>query len=138
MREKLLVDAGPLIALFDKSDQYHDAALSCIAGLTEIPLTTWPVLTEVCHMLDFHINAQTGFLQWIINGGLEIAVLNHEDILRISHLITKYANVPMDLADASLIVASEHLNTKRILSIDSDFQIFRNRYQEMLVNEFVR
>lgn len=137
MREKLLIDAGPLIALFDKSDQYHHQAVSCIKKLDEIPVITWPVVTEVSYMLDFHIKAQTGFLQWITYGGVEVFPLKPDDIPQITELIEVYSNVPMDLADASLIVVSEHLKTRRILSIDSDFQIFRNRFQNMLANEFL-
>ncbi len=136
MREKLLIDAGPLIALFDKNDQFHKSAIQCIQRLDETPVTTWPVITEVSHMLDFHHKAQIGFLEWITIGGLEIYPLDKHDLPRMIELIENYNNVPMDVADASLLVASEHLGTTRILSIDSDFQIFRNRFRNMLVNEF--
>lgn len=134
--KKLLVDAGPLIALFDKNDHYHEQAITHFKSLREIPVTTWPVLTEVSHMLDFHSDAQAGFLEWVQLGGLEVFPLNGYDIPRVYELVTTYKNVPMDLADASLVVVSEHLNTLRILSIDSDFYIFRNRFKDMLVNEF--
>ncbi len=135
--KKLLVDAGPLIALFDKSDSYHKQALDHFRILNEIPVTTWPVITEVSHMLGFHIDAQTGFLEWIDLGGLEIFSLSSLDIARILELTRKYSNVPMDLADASMVVVSEHLQTQRILSVDTDFYIFSNRFKDMLINEFV-
>jgi len=61
--------------------------------------------------------------------------LLEDDIDRIIELTTKYRDVPLDLADASLVVISEYLNTNRILSIDSDFLIFRNRFKDYLVNE---
>jgi predicted nucleic acid-binding protein len=133
--KKLLVDAGPLIALFDGNDQHHDRIVNQLERFDELLTTTWPVITEVSHMLDFSIQAQLDFLEWIQIGGLELISLDHAEIARIRSLMEKYDNVPLDIADASLIVASEHLRTNRILSIDSDFQVFRNRYKNMLVNE---
>ena len=133
--KKLLVDAGPLIALFDKHDQHHQRVIKQAKRFDEIMATTWPVITEVSHMLDFHIRAQLDFLEWISVGGLEIHSLATTDIDRILELTETYQNVPMDLADASLIVLSEHLRTHRILSIDSDFHVFQNRFKDFLVNE---
>ncbi|MGM0589779.1 MAG: type II toxin-antitoxin system VapC family toxin [Bacteroidota bacterium] len=133
--KKLLVDAGPLIALFDRHDQHHDRVVKQLERFDELLSTTWPVITEVSHMLDFSIQAQLDFLEWIQIGGLELISLDRDDVVRIGSLMEKYEDVPMDLADASLIVASEQLRTNRILSIDSDFQVFRNRYKNMLVNE---
>ena len=133
--KKLLVDAGPLIALFDKHDQYHKRVLAQVKRFEEIMHTTWPVITEVSHMLNFNLQAQIDFLEWISLGGLEIANLSFTDLERILDLTKMYENVPMDLADASLVVLSEHLRTNRILSIDSDFQIFQNRFKDYLMNE---
>lgn len=133
--KRLLVDSGPLIALFDRSDQYHHLVKEHLKNVNEILLSTWPVVTEVSHMLDFHIDAQLGFLKWIELGGLELHNLEESDMGRMVELVEKYSDVPMDVADASLILLAEKLGTRRILSVDSDFQIFRTRYKDMLVNE---
>lgn len=132
--KRLLVDAGPLIALFDKDDQHHQRVMSQLERFEEILVTTWPVMTEVSHMLGFSIRAQLDFLHWTTDGGLEIYPLTDHDFYRLCELTETYQDVPMDLADASLVVVSEHLNTDRILSIDSDFQIFQNRFKSFLVN----
>ncbi|VAW27281.1 PIN domain protein, partial [hydrothermal vent metagenome] len=60
-----LIDAGPLIALFDRSDKYHLKAVRYIKELEGQLLTTWPVITEVCHLLDFNTTAQINFLTWV-------------------------------------------------------------------------
>lgn len=133
--KRLLVDAGPLIALFDRDDQYHRLVTEQLQRFDEILVTTWPVVTEVSHMLDFSIQAQLDFLKWIQIGGLELYQLTETDVDRIYQLIGKYRDVPMDLADATLIVVSEYLKTDRILSVDSDFQVFRNRFKDYLMNE---
>lgn len=52
-------------------------------------------------------------------------------------MIKTYSNVPMGLEAASLLVTSEHLKTTRILSVDSEFLIVRNRFQNILINEFL-
>lgn len=131
-----LIDAGPLIALFDRDDHFHDAIKEFLRSYKGYLLTTWPVITEVLHMLDFNVNAQINFLKWIESGALEIKSINPEDISRIIDLSEQYSDIPMDFADASLIIISETQNIKGIISIDSDFHIYRNIRNEYLINIF--
>ena len=131
-----LIDAGPLIALFDRSDHYHERALKFMKNFNGSFVSTWPVVTEVSHMLDFSSIAQIGFLKWIQRGGIQIFELDTHNLERIIELSDKFSDVPMDLADASLIVASEARNIKEIVSIDSDFYIYRNIRNEYLTNIF--
>lgn len=135
--QSTLVDAGPLIALFDKSDHYHARALSFLKQRQGLLLTTWPVITEVAHMLDFSTNTQINFLKWINRGGLQIFELEFAHVIRIIELSEKFNGVPMDLADASLIVASEVRNINEIASIDADFYVYRNIRNKYLENVFV-
>ncbi len=131
-----LIDAGPLIALFDKSDQYHEQAISFIKGFEGSLLTTWPVITEVSHMLDFSTRTQINFLTWINRGGLKIMELEFYHLIRIIELSEKFNDVPIDLADASLIVASEVKEISEIASVDSDFYIYRDIRNRYLTNIF--
>ncbi|WP_375580487.1 PIN domain-containing protein [Marivirga tractuosa] len=135
--KNILIDAGPLIALFDRSDKHHLKAISFLKTLERGLITTWPVITETSHMLSFSTKAQANFLEWIERGGLKIFELEHDKISRLSELTRKYDDVPMDLADASLIVASEVKGVHQIASIDSDFYIYRdirNKYLENIFN----
>ena len=59
-----LIDAGPLIALFDKDDKYHKTVLDVLSHAQTVLVTTWPVITETCHLLDFSVDAQLDFLEW--------------------------------------------------------------------------
>ena len=63
----IVVDSGPLIALFDSSDQYHDRAVEFIRNLHGQLVTNLPVITEVAYMLDFSKEAQRDFLYWTEN-----------------------------------------------------------------------
>jgi predicted nucleic acid-binding protein len=132
-----LVDAGPLIALFDKNDAYHQRAMDFMKAHGGRLLTTWCVITEVSHMLDFSVKTQINFLTWIHRGGLEIFELQYEQILRMIELTEKYKDVPMDLADATLIVASESKNVHEIATIDSDLYVYRNIRKKYLKNIFI-
>lgn len=96
--KSILIDAGPLIALFDKSDQHHNCALNFIKGYKGFLWTTWPVITEVTHMLDFNTKAQIGFLEWVRRGGLQLVDLDLMDLERIIAFCQKFSDVPMDLA----------------------------------------
>ncbi|MEM6830099.1 MAG: pilus assembly protein [Bacteroidota bacterium] len=134
--KNILIDAGPLIALFDKSDQYHQSAVSFLKTFEGQLFTTWPVITEVSHMLDFSTKAQTDLLEWMSRGGLQLFPLDESSAYRLMALTKKFDDVPMDLADASLIIASEELNILEIASIDSDFYVYRTIRNDYLTNIF--
>ena len=135
--QSMLVDAGPLIALFDKSDHYHERAVSFLKKHQGLLITTWPVITEVSHMLDFSTKTQINFLTWINRGGLQIFDLEFYHLIRIIELTEKFKDVPMDFADATLIVASEAKGINTVASIDSDFYIYRNIRKKYLTNVFI-
>ena len=134
--KSILIDAGPLIALFDKSDRYHKRSINFIRDFKGELFITWPVITEASHMLDFNINAQIGLLKWMRRGALQLFDLNNTQLHRLIELTEKFNDVPMDLADASLIVAAESLGIKEIASIDSDFYIYRDIRNQYLTNIF--
>jgi len=131
-----LIDAGPLIALFNKNDKYYEKIKDFLKKNKGLLTTSWPVITEVCHMLDFNIGAQTDFLKWIRLGGLKVEDIKTEEIDKIIKLSEKYSDIAMDLADATLIVISERLGIKEIITIDSDYYIYRTTARECFINIF--
>jgi len=131
-----LIDAGPIIALFNKNDKYHEKIKEFLKNYKGILLSTWPIVTEVSHMLDFNVQTQIDFLTWINLGGVVIENISIEDISRIIELSRKYSDVPMDLADSSLVVLSEKKNIKEIITIDSDYYIYRTINKAMIENIF--
>lgn len=131
-----LIDAGPLIALFDKSDQYHGLAIDFLRDYQGKLVTTWPVITEASHMLSFSTKVQINLLEWINRGALQIFDIENYHLTRLIDLSEKFNDVPMDLADASLIIASEATSISEIASVDSDFYIYRDIRNRYLTNIF--
>jgi len=134
--QNTLIDAGPIIALFNKNDKYHHQIKSFLKNYVGYLSTTWPVITEISHMLSFNVQTQIDFLKWVQLGGVIINEINGRDIERIIELSQKYSDVPMDLADASLVVLSEKLKIDKIITIDSDYYIYRTIKKEMIENIF--
>jgi uncharacterized protein len=125
MLNAILIDTGPLIALFDKDDNYHENIIEFIKEKQYKFVSTTAVLTEVTHMLDFNIEVQINFLEWVMNGGIVLHTIQQQNIARIVELTKKYCDRPMDFADATLVIAAEDTGIRKIISIDSDFDIYR-------------
>ena len=123
--KKVLIDSGPLIALFDVSDRHHKTAVEFIKNADCRLITTIASVTEVLHLLDFNRNAQIDFLEWVRRGAVEIHNIENSDFGRIKELTTKYRDLPMDFADSCLVYLAEKLNINTIATIDRDFSIYR-------------
>ena len=129
-----LIDAGPVIALFDNSDQYHVQVLNFLREYEGRLISTWPVLTEVCYMLDFNSKTQLDFLDWVLDGGIEIHNLEQWQIGGIREKMNTYADLPADFADTSLLEVAEARNLENIITIDRDFSVYRLSKGRRLIN----
>lgn len=88
-------------------------------------------------MLSFSINAQINLLKWIDRDGINLVEIEQYDLLRIIELTERYNDVPMDFADATLILVSEKMKIDQIISIDKDFYIYKNIRNQHLKNIFI-
>ena len=123
--DKILIDSGPMIALFDASDKYHQASIEFIKNNSAELITTLASITETLHLLGFSRHAQADFLEWIYAGAIEIEVINSRDFQEIAKMMLKYADLPMDFADACLVFIADKLKIDTIATIDRDFDIYR-------------
>jgi len=122
---KILIDSGPLIALFDRSDKFHSASIEFIKQNKSQLITTIASITETLHLLDFSRNAQIDFLAWVNAGAVAIENVTSDDFKRIKELTIKYSDLPMDFADACLVLLGEKLNISSIAMVDREFDIYR-------------
>ena len=125
MLNTLLIDAGPLIALFHVGDNYHKKVRDFMKKNTYRFISTLAVFTEVSHFLMVNANAQRDFYEWVMYKGVILSDINQNDIPRIMELTSKYADLPMDFADATLVVTAEKTGIREIISLDKDFDIYR-------------
>ena len=124
----IVVDTGPLVALFDPQDREHDRCVTTLKRIREPIATTTPVLTEAFHMLGPASIGADRLRDFIENGGMSVWFFNRTSLTRAFELMEQYADHPMDLADASLVAAAEALSTRRVFTIDrKDFSTYRVR-----------
>jgi predicted nucleic acid-binding protein len=124
----MLVDTGPLVALFDPQDAQHRRCVEALREIREPIVTTMPVLTEAFHMLGPASIGADRLRDFIEGGGMSVWFFDRSSLTRAFELMESYADHPMDLADASLVASAEALKVKRVFTIDrGDFQAYRVR-----------
>jgi predicted nucleic acid-binding protein len=133
MPAKAVVDAGPLVALFDGRDADHARVVTFLKDYTGRLYSSLAVATEVMHLLDFSRRAQHDFLKWFFGGAVGCIELSDADAVRVIALHEKYADRPMDFADATLIAIAERLDIREVLTLDSDFRFYRFRNRQHFV-----
>ena len=124
-----LTDTGPLFVLADPQGQ-PDAFARCQTALTTLmrPLvTTWPCLAEAMHLAGRENGwaMQSRLALMVTSGALQLHTPSSGEVGRILALMEQYRNVPIDLADASLVALAEAHGHRRIFSLDHDFHIYR-------------
>ena len=122
-----LVDAGPLVALVDRGEPAHEACREALNLLHAPMVTTWPALTEALYLLGTAAGwpGQEALWKLMDRGDLQVVDLDDAVRRRTRDLMDKYGDAPMDLADASLVALAETLDTRRIFTLDSDFEVYR-------------
>ncbi len=133
----VLVDSGPLIALFNGADRWHDPVLAWLRDKPRATLlSTWPVATEVCALLARRIanDCALDFLRWVQRGALALQPAAEGSVTEVLRLSERFADLPFDLADASIAEAAARLKIRHVLSLDADFDVYRDRAGRPLVN----
>lgn len=124
----ILIDAGPLVAIILRSEPNHQR---CVAAAGTLPsgslMTTWPCFTEAMYLLHRGGGASAQSTLWALSasGTLTIHPPDESEFPRMAELMAQYHDVPMDLGDASLVSAAEHLRCRRLFTLDGDFRIYR-------------
>jgi predicted nucleic acid-binding protein len=123
--KRTLIDAGPIVAYYSRSDHWHIAVTEFLSGFRGQFITTTPVVTEALWLLGASVDVQNELLVDLAKELYQVEQLDPVDFAKIADLNTKYRNVPADFADLSLIVVSERLGLTDIVTLDSDFDIYR-------------
>jgi len=122
-----LTDAGPLVALIDAGEPDHELCRRSLDDLAHPLVTTWSVFTKAMHLLGRLGGSRGQEALWglVLSGRLELADLSRRMVERAAELMDKYADRPMDLADATLVALAEERGERRIFTLDADFHVYR-------------
>jgi uncharacterized protein len=124
----IIIDTGAFIAILNQRDRDHQNVKIALESITEPLITTYPVLTETCYFLLARPGKTTpaNFLRQVTQGVVKIFNFDQIHLDRMVVLMERYADLPMDFADASLVVLAESLGSGRILTVDRrDFNVYR-------------
>ena len=125
MTRAVLLDTGPLVALLNRRDRHHRWTTEQWADLEPPVLTCEPVLTEACFLLRELSGGPAAVLELVGRGVVKIAYGVEAEVEALGKLMTRYAEVPMSLADACLVRMIEQHPGAAVLTLDRDFRICR-------------
>ena len=137
MRSSAVVDSGPLIALFDRDDAHHARVVQFLGSHPGLHLcSTWAVLNETSAVLSSRVGkqAEIDFLEWVERGGVRVVAQDSTALPRMRALIAKYRDLPFDFADASVAVLAELASIEQVLTLDRDFEVYRDARGRPLKN----
>jgi len=124
----ILTDTGPIVALINADDQFHEQCERLLDSLPPVPLLTTQIcFTEAMYLLGSvgGLRYQNALWEWYFAKRLALHNSTPEEFLRMYELMQQYEDTPMDLADASLVAAAEGLGINRIFALDTDFYVYR-------------
>lgn len=134
----VIADTGFWVAIYNRRDRDHAAALEAAARYEpEGFITTHAVIAEACHLLyrREHAGVMLQLVEALRDGPVDVLDLDVDELPRIARLMHQYRELPMDYADASLVVLAEHLGHGRILTTDRrDFHSYRWKHHQPFEN----
>jgi predicted nucleic acid-binding protein len=134
-RLTVVADTGPIYALVDSSDNWHERVASWWGGGRRRVILPVTILPEVCYLLQTRIgtNAEEAFARAVADGEFVIEHLEDEDFPRIADLVHAYRDLPLGFVDASIVAVAERLGTREILTTDRrHFGVVRPRHTKVL------
>lgn len=122
----VLMDTGPWVALVDRSESRHRECVEWLKRFEGEIFSSEAVLTEVLCLLNFSSAAQSAALDFVLTGAVVLVPSSVETLKVAKNLIQKYRDLPMDFADATLVVLANDLGIDHIVTFDrKDFGIYR-------------
>ena len=118
MADELLLDTGAFVALIDRSEKRHADCVAVLDDWRGVIVTTEAVVTETLYLLGPQWKVQKSALEFLLRGAFLLLPMSLTSLRRVSALMERYRNVPMDFADATLVALAEELATDRVFTLD--------------------
>jgi hypothetical protein len=121
-----IIDTGPWVALIDRSETRHAESVQWLKNFSGRLYSTEAVLTEVLYLLNFSISAQCAALDFVLESVVEIVPSSAESLNKTKNLMKKYADLPMDFADATIVCLAAETGMQNIVTFDrKDFAVYK-------------
>ena len=121
-----ILDTGPWVALIDRSESRHAECVQWLKDFSGRLYSTEAVLTEVLYILNFSITAQCAALDFVLESVVEIVPASTKSLKKTKNLMKKYADLPMDFADATIVCLATDTGMQNIVTFDKkDFAIYK-------------
>ena len=132
MKKHVLMDTGPLVASLNRRDRYHRWAKARLSELDPPISTCEPVLAEACFLLRDTPGGAAAVLALVERGVLRVDFQVTPHARSLATLMTKYADVPMSLADACLVRMTELDGSRAVMTLDGDFLLYRRHGRQVI------
>jgi len=124
---QILMDTGPWVALLDRSEDRHHECVEWFSQFKGEIFTTEAILTEVLYLLNFSSTAQSAALDFVISGAMTLVPSSIESLRRVKNLMKRYEDLPMDFADATIVILAHDLGIRHVGTFDKKhFSIYRS------------
>jgi uncharacterized protein len=132
LEKTVCLDTGPLVSFFNKRDRFHNWVMDAFNSIDYKFITSESVITEVLYLTG-HAKSVLESIEGMVNDDiLMIKPVLADSVLLPFKLLHKFHHLPASMADVSLIVLYEQYNSEAIISIDSDFLVYRNSKGKVL------
>ena len=132
MKQRVILDTGPLVAFINGRDKYHEWSKLQWSQIDPPLLTCEAVLSEACFLLRHDRKGPLSVIELLRRGVLNSTLRIDDSLDQIKWLLQKYSDIPISLADACLVRLSEVYSESQILTLDSDFRIYRKNKRQVI------
>jgi uncharacterized protein len=132
MKQAVLLDTGPLVALVNRREQFHKWVTNQFGQIEPPLLTCEAVVTEACFLLQNVYGGEAAVISFVQKGIIHLPFRLSEESAAVSELMQRYQSVPMSLADACLVRMAELATESELLTFDSDFRIYRKNRNQLI------
>jgi predicted nucleic acid-binding protein len=132
VKQQVILDTGPLVALLDARDRHHDWAVAQWADIEPPLLTCESVISEACFLLDQTRTGSAAVFEMLVRKVVALGFRLDDQVREVQRLRAKYSDVPMSVADASLVRMAEQFTRSAVLTLDADFKTYRKHTRHVI------
>lgn len=126
MSGRVLVDTGPIVAIFNERDEFHEICVETLQALRPPLLTCWPVITEAAWLLRTSISDIQAMLRACRGELFQFVDLSADDMDEVARILDQYGNLELQLADACLLHLAQREGIRTLFTLDRrDFEVMR-------------